>query len=126
MLLMMGGEVTLEDGTTKIYGDFRNAWGPTANNGFTPFFQHATTKVARDCDACHRADSSEAEAARIAGVYGHGTGEFMLPAPDGTLVDGLQYLDADGNPTTTWAHEGTGPMAPDVYQRAWDVILEAK
>lgn len=122
--LLMGGEITDASGNTKAWGEFRTAFGTKANNGFTPFFQHATTRAARGCDDCHRLADTPEEADRIRGVYGHGTGEFMLQSPDGSLVDGLQYLDVDGNPTTTWVHEGTGPLAPDVYDRAWGVLLE--
>ena len=57
-------------------------------------------------------------------MYGHGTGEFMLPSPDGPPVDGLRFLDEDRQPLTTWSHENTGPLAPAVYDRAWGVVLE--
>ncbi len=124
--VLMGGEVTDAAGNTKVYGEFRDGnAGLRANLGFTPFFQHNVTKdLVRTCDACHRVDSSPEEEARIRGVYGHGTGEFMLTDPaDGSLVDGLQWLDDDRNPLTTFPHEGTGPLLPEVYDRAWNVIL---
>ena len=57
------------------------------------------------------------------GVYGYGTGEFMLDNPHGESVDALRFLDDDGNPITTWVHEGTGPLAPEVRERALGVIL---
>jgi hypothetical protein len=122
--LLMGGEVTDGEGNTKVYGEFRDGRaGLAANIGFTPFFQHATSRGARACDACHRADGSAEEETRIRGVYGHGTGEFMLTGHDGAQVDGLQWLDEDRQPTTTFMHEGTGPLAPGVYDRAWNVVL---
>jgi hypothetical protein len=123
--LMMGGNLTDSYGVTKTYGDFRDGRaGLVANIGFTPFFQHTTSKGALGCETCHRTDDTPEEEARIRGVYGHGTGEFMLPAPDGTLVDGLQWLDEDRQPLTTFMHEGTGPLLDDVYDRAWAVIVE--
>jgi hypothetical protein len=122
--LLMGGVVTLDDGSTKTYGEFRDGRaGLTANIGFTPFFQHNTSRTARDCASCHRADASPEEETRIRGVYGHGTGEFILTGHDGTKVDGLQWLDADRNPLTTFMHDATGPLSTDVYDRAWSVIL---
>jgi hypothetical protein len=126
--ILMGGTVTDTAGVTKTWGEFRdgNAAGLRANNGFTPFFQHNVTATqVRPCTACHRADASPEEETRIRGVYGHGTGEYMLVDPvDGSLVDGLQWLDEDRNPITTWAHEGTGPLQPEVYDRSWNVILD--
>jgi len=123
--ILMGGVVTDANGVSKTWGEFRDGRaGLTANLGFTPFFQHATSKGARTCDACHRSTDTPEEATRVRGVYGHGTGQFLLTAPDGTLVDGLQWLDADRNPITTFAHEGTGPMPTEVYDDAWNVILD--
>ncbi|MFK7988218.1 MAG: hypothetical protein AB8I08_19515 [Sandaracinaceae bacterium] len=97
--------------------------GSPANNGFTPIFQHTTSRGARGCDACHRRDDSPEELARVRGVYGFGTGEFMLDAPAGEQVDGLRFLDDDGNATTTWVHPGTGPLPEARRDRALGVIL---
>ncbi len=122
--LMMGGVVPLADGTTKTYGEFRDGnVGLVANIGFTPFFQHTTTKAAYGCETCHRADTSLEEETRIKGVYGHGTGEFMLTGAFGEVVDGLAWLDGDRNPTTTFMHDGTGPLTTSQYDKAWSVIL---
>jgi len=38
-------------------------------------------------------------------------------------VDALQFLDKEGTPLTTWVHEGTGPLSPEVRARAIGVIL---
>lgn len=118
--ILQGGENA--DGS-RIVGEFRHRDGLEANNGFAPFFSHTTTRQPRDCDTCHRRDDSDAELARVRGVYGFGTGEFMLEAPNADPVDGLQFLAEDGTSLTTWVHEGTGPVAPDVRQRALDVVL---
>ncbi len=122
--LLLGGEVDDGQGGTKIVGEFRHGNGSIANNGFAPFFQHTTTRSPRTCDACHRQNVSPEEEIRVRGVYGFGTGEFMLDAPDGTQVDGLQFLDDQGNPTTTWAHLNTGPVTTERLARALAVILE--
>lgn len=126
-VLLFGGSYVDSEGVTKTDGEFRHAGqGIKANNGFTTFFQHTTSRggLVRTCDACHRRDTTPEEEARIRGVYGHGTGEFLLLDPtDQTLVDGLQWLDADRNPTTLWQQEGTGPLEPAVYDRAWNVVL---
>ncbi len=108
----------------RIIGAFRP--GPTgaANNGFLPFFQHTTSKKPRACYACHRTDDSPGEWARIRGVYGYGTGQFLLDAPGGGQVDALQFKDEQGRPITTWVYEGTGPVAEDVEARAFDVVVE--
>ena len=107
----------------NIVGEFRHRDGLEANNGFVPFFQHTTTRAPRGCEVCHRTADTPEESARVRGVYGFGTGEFLLDAPDGSVIDGLQFLEADGTPRTTWVHPGTGPMAPEVIDRAFNVIL---
>lgn len=122
--LLLGGRIDDGNGGTKVVGEFRHGQGSVANNGFVPFFQHTATNRPRTCDACHRRDASPEEEARVRGVYGHGTGEFLLPAPDGTMIDGMQFLDADGNAVTSWFHAGTGPMAPEVRARAFAVQLD--
>ncbi len=121
--LLLGEEVPDGEGGTEVLGEFRHRDGLEANNGFAPFFAHTTTREPRGCDTCHRRDDSDEELARVRGVYGFGTGEFMLGAPSADPVDGLQFLAADGTPLTTWVHEGTGPVEPDRLQRALDVIL---
>jgi len=122
---ILEGEV-VEDGQggTNVLGEFRHRDGLAANNGFAPFFSHTTTAEPRGCEVCHRRDESDAERSRVRGVYGFGTGEFLLDAPGGDEIDGLRFLDENGDPLTTWAHAGTGPLAPDVLTRALDVILE--
>ncbi len=122
--VIFGEAVDDGNGGTRALGEFRHRNGLAANNGFLPFFAHTTTDSPRTCDTCHRSDDSDEELTRVRGVYGFGTGEFLLEAPGGESVDGLQFLDANGDPLTTWAYEGTGPVQPDVLARALDVILE--
>lgn len=109
---------------SELGGKFRERDGFTANLGFAPFFQHTTTAKPRTCDTCHRRDESDAEMRRVRGVFGQGTGEFMLQGSEGESVDGLQYVDEDGNPTTTWMHPDTGPVPSDAMAAAIAVILE--
>ncbi len=113
-----GGEVAGEE-----EGTFRSVAGATTNIGFAPFFQHTTAAKPRSCDTCHQQEDTPEELARVRGVYGYGTGEFMLPNPDGEPVDALRFLDDEGNAITTWVHVGTGPLAPEVRERAIGVIL---
>ena len=123
--VVLGVDADPDPDRITAVGEFREAHGFDANIGFMPFFQHTVRKAARPCDDCHRRDESSAELDRIRGVYGYGTGEFMLEGPNGQLVDGLQFLDDDGAPLTTWVHLGTGPVPEDARQRALDVILDA-
>jgi hypothetical protein len=104
-------------------GQYRTSENGPTNIGFAPFFQHTSASKPRDCETCHQQESTPEELARVRGVYGYGTGEFMLPNPDGEPVDALKFLDEDGNPVTTWAHEGTGPLSAEVRARAIGVIL---
>ncbi len=115
----------LDEGTEdeRLRGRFRHAQGSQANIGFAPFVQHTTTDDAKRCDACHRRDESAEEMARVRGVYGFGTGEFMLEGDEGEFVDGLQFLAEDGTPLTTWAHPGTGPVSEERRGRALGVVL---
>jgi hypothetical protein len=108
---------------TKEAGQFRTSSHSTPNIGFSPFFQHTTSRKPRSCDTCHRNDDTQEELSRVKGVYGYGTGEFMLDNPLGEPVDALQFLDADGNSITDWVHEGTGPLRAEVRERALGVIL---
>jgi len=122
--LLLGGEVTDESGNTKIYGDFRHTGGRVANNGFTPFYQHTSSATPRTCEDCHRTADTPEETTRLRGVFGYGTGEFMLTGADGVKVDGLQWFDADRNPITQWVHLQTGPVSAAVEARAMAVIVE--
>ena len=120
----LGDLISTDTGSdTKEAGQFRTSSHATPNNGFAPFFQHTTSRKPRSCDTCHRNDDSPEELTRVKGVYGYGTGEFMLDNPMGAPVDALQFLDADGNSITDWVHEGTGPLSPEVRERALGVIL---
>jgi hypothetical protein len=129
--------ITHDDGETIFGGDhpdvdktvgiFRETPGSSLNNGFHVFFQHTTARLpsfTRNCETCHPADDSEAELRRVMGVYGFGTGEFMLETPGGGFTDALQFLDEDGNPTTEWVHNHTGPASEDRRTRAMSVILD--
>lgn len=110
----------------KVHGAFRTSRAAgRANNGFLPFFQHTTTDRPRTCATCHRTDDSPEEWARIRGVFGYGTGQFMLDGPDGQQVDALQFKAENGMPITDWVYRGTGPVAADVEGRAMDVVVEA-
>ena len=123
--VLLGERVDDGNGGTKVIGKFRTGdGGRVANNGFLPFFQHTTSRAPRKCSACHRTADTPEETTRVRGVYGFGTGEFMLEGAGGVTVDGLQFLDADGNPTTDWAYQGAGPVDPDVRQRAIDVVID--
>jgi hypothetical protein len=113
------------EGGERVVGRFRHAQGSQANLGFSPFVQHTTTSNAKTCDACHRKNESPEELARVRGVYGFGTGEFMLEGDEGEMVDGLQFLTEDGTPLTTWAHPGSGPVEVEKRDRALGVILPA-
>jgi len=124
--VLLGERVDDGNGGTKVIGKFRTGdGGRVANNGFLPFFQHTTSRSPRKCSACHRTADTPEETTRVRGVYGFGTGEFMLQGAGGVTVDGLQFLDTDGNPTTDWAYDGAGPVDPDVRQRAIDVVIDA-
>ncbi|MCP4449709.1 MAG: hypothetical protein GY811_30915 [Myxococcales bacterium] len=123
--LLLGERVDDGNGGTKVVGQFRTGDGSrTANLGFLPFFQHTTSRAPRKCSTCHRTEDTPAETTRVRGVYGYGTGEFMLQGANGVNVDGLQFLDADGNQITDWAYEGAGPVPAEARQRAIDVVIE--
>ncbi len=125
--IVIGSKVTESDGSTKDIGEWRHpSEGIAFNNGFTPFFNHTTTKTPYTCTKCHMTADTDEERARIKGILGFGTGEFMLEGNDGQYVDGLQFLDADGNSITTWVHEGTGPFAKDRQAHMLSIIVPAE
>ena len=39
-------------------------------------------------------------------------------------MDPLQFLDADGNQTSAFAHPGTGPLDADTIERALSVTVD--
>ncbi len=119
--LLLGEEVD-DEGTTL--GAFRSNERHSATIGWAPFFQHTASATPRTCTDCHRTDDSEAELARVKGVYGYGTGEHILPNPYGDDVDALQFLDEDGNTTADFAHPSTGPLSEASRQRALSVIVD--
>jgi hypothetical protein len=125
------GEVILgtpeldEDGepTGNYTGEFRTNDHYADIIGWAPFFQHTSSAKARTCDVCHRQDDTTAELTRVRGVYGYGTGEFMLPTPSGETLDALQFVDDDGQ-VTDFVHLETGPLSVEVRARALSVILD--
>ena len=48
----------------------------------------------------------------------------MLQGHAGNYVDGLRFLDDDGNPTTAWPPTATGPLSEEVRTRAMGVLVE--
>jgi hypothetical protein len=120
--LLLGGVVGAGTDSAEL-GKFRESSTGKPNVGFSPFFQHTSSAKPRSCDTCHRTGDSTEEMARVKGVYGYGTGEFMLDNPHGDPVDALQFLDEAGNPITDWVHANTGPLAPEVRERALGVLL---
>jgi hypothetical protein len=123
--LVFGSREQDEDGeeTGGYLGWFRTNEDNEHIRGWAPFYQHTATDQPRGCIDCHRSGDSDEEWARVKGVYGHGFGENLLATPDGTEVDPLQFLDEDGNQTTLFVHEGTGPLSPEVRERALGVDL---
>lgn len=109
--------------TGNFTGQFRQTQGYESVIGWANFYQHTTSKTPRNCNSCHRENDSAEEWTRVKGVYGHGTGEYMLTSPDGSQVDALQFLDDNGNQITPFAHPETGPLSEPVRQRAMDVDL---
>ncbi len=121
---LIGGDHPDHEGDVGV---FRNTPASQANNGFHVFFQHTTTakpSLYRPCETCHPTTDSAKERERVRGVYGFGTGEFMLEVPGGGYVDALQFLNADGTPSTEWVHENTGPLPEARRDRALNVFLD--
>ncbi|MCP4810148.1 MAG: hypothetical protein GY913_24535 [Proteobacteria bacterium] len=112
-----------EDGEPIFEGLFRENEDYTDITGWSPFFQHTASRTPRSCSTCHRTDGTDAEWRRVKGVYGYGTGEFMLEHPGGE-VDALQFLDEDGDQVSDFVHPNTGPLATDVIERALAVEVE--
>ncbi len=122
--VLIGETVPDGNGGTKVIGEFRHGDGSReANIGFLPFFQHTTSRAPRKCSSCHRTEDSAAETKRVRGVYGFGTGEYLLEGAGGVTVDGLQFLDENGNEIVDWVYPDTGPVAPAIRTRAIDLVL---
>jgi hypothetical protein len=114
------GEEAGEDGWPR--GEFRGKEGG-AHLGFAPFFQHTTSAKPRTCVDCHRNDDSPEELARIRGIYGFGTGEFLIPGAGGVEIDPFLFLNAEGEEISPWQQPGTGAVPSAQRDKALDVIL---
>jgi len=88
--------------------------------GWQPNHPHTTQYMAQPCTLCHLKEDGSNEAA-VKGVYGYGTGEFMLEDGEGNAYDLTQILDAEGEPMVDFAHEGTGPVPADKRERAMEI-----
>lgn len=120
--ILMGEQSQEEEGA--LVGEFRAREQGRPSLGFVPFFQHTTSAKPRPCMTCHRRDDTDEEMERVRGVYGFGTGEFLLPGPGGQSVDALRYLDDSGIQLTEWQQPGTGAIPPAQLKRALGVVLE--
>lgn len=109
---------------TEDEGVFRENDDYSGVIGWSPFFQHTTSRSPRTCDTCHRTDDSEAEYDRVRGVYGYGTGEYVLTGAHGESIDALQFIDANGNQVTDFVHPGTGPLESERIERALSVEVQ--
>jgi hypothetical protein len=121
---IVGGTHPDKDGDVGV---FRATADGQPNNGFHVFFQHTVARYPsqyRPCATCHPTTDSAEERQRVRGVYGFGTGEFLLEVPGGGTIDALQFLSDDGQPITDWVHEGTGPLPADRRDRAMSVFLD--
>jgi hypothetical protein len=107
----------------KDLGVFRSTSEHASIIGWAPFFQHTSSRKPRACKSCHPTDTSPEEIARIRGVYGFGTGEYLLTDAEGVDVDALQFLHPDGSSSTVFVHPGTGPLALDVINKALSVTV---
>ncbi|MCH2108452.1 MAG: hypothetical protein MK135_03935 [Polyangiaceae bacterium] len=103
-------------------GRFRQR-SESSTPGFAPFFQHTTSRKARPCATCHRRDNSKEELSRVRGVYGYGTGEYMLPGEGSTELDPFQFLDNQDKQISPWQQAGTGAVAQPRREKALSVIL---
>jgi hypothetical protein len=99
-------------------GVFRSTVDHEAIIGWAPFFQHTTSRSPRACKSCHPTSTDPNEILRVKGVFGFGTGEFLLKDADGKEIDALQFLNPDGSTTTPFVHPGSGPLSLDVINNA--------
>lgn len=102
-------------------GVFRSTEDHEAIIGWAPFFQHTSSRSPRACKSCHPTSDSTEEQTRVKGVFGYGTGEYLLKDADGKEVDALQFLHPDGSTTTPFVHPGSGPLSLEVINKALSV-----
>ncbi len=80
------------------------SWGPAMPH------TTASARTVQPCDRCHpKTDDSNLDAVRL--VYGFGDGSYTFTDGEtGVVHDLTKAIEADGSPTVSFAHPGSGPV----------------
>jgi len=92
------------------------------NFGWMPTNQHTIQKSGQSCDRCHTKTDGSNEAS-VRATYGFGKGVTVpeLVDDDGVPYDLSRMLDESGQPISEFGHHGTGPVSPEIRERAMQV-----
>jgi len=94
------------------------------NFGWMPTFQHTTQRNGQTCQRCHpKTDGSNETMVRATYGFGNGVTVPELVDETGVPYDLSRMLDDEGNPISEFGHEGTGPVSPEVRQRAMQTSI---
>ncbi len=116
---------TDEVGRPQFWDKVRTSGDGKVGFGWNPFFHHTVSKVPQNCDACHPVGSVEEpeNAARLRETYGYGTGEFLATDDQAVTYDLSAFLNEDGELTSDFPHPNTGPVPPELRDRAASILV---
>jgi hypothetical protein len=101
----------------------------TADSGKVGFnwatdMPHITSAIPQNCSTCHADQANACDDSAARETYGYGTGRFMFTDENNVTYDLTQLLDANGDPLYDFSHEGQGPVAKDMRERALQICVE--
>jgi hypothetical protein len=93
--------------------------------GWNPLFHHTVSRVPQNCDRCHPVGSAASpdNQAALRETYGFGNGGVIVADGDGVAHDLTAFLDESGNLTSDFLFPDTGPVPPEIRERALNTVV---
>ena len=112
-----------ENGVTQFRERTRTSREGRLGFGWNPFHHHTVSRVPQNCDRCHPVSNGPDNAAVLSETYGFGNGRYLQTDGAGVLHDLSAFLDPDGELIGDFPHPNTGPVAPEIRQRAMSTFV---
>ena len=110
-------------GATHFQDRIRTSADGKNGFGWTPFFHHTVSRTPLNCDRCHpvAAGSGPDHTVTLRETYGFGNGDMLVADGDGVSHDLSAFLDDDGELISDFPRPNTGPVPPEVRERALSI-----